>query len=282
MKKLNYLFLALVMGFATVACSNDKDNDPKPTAPEQSQPQDTTPTTQPTTQPTAPAAVAKVSSVKVNYEEGFYNLVTLTRNDEGQVVSIKESAYTPEGDEQGESSELELVYEANSVVISGEEAVVVYTLDESGKVIKSATSYLEDGEEYLLYEIAFSYTEAGMLNEVVLTSEEEGDYPIFSAEYGEDNNMTAVIIDEEEVDVAVGTVANPVGLDCNLILFMYGFFDEIDYAILSGMIPSTPNVISSCYGGYMTTQTTQDANGNVASLALEEDGEIMCSYEFAY
>ena len=278
MKKLNYLFLALVMGFATVACSNDKDNDPKPTAPEQSQPQDT----KPTTQPTEPATVAKVSSVKVNYEEGFYNLVTLTRNDEGQVVSIKESAYTPEGDEQGESSELELVYEANSVVISGEEAVVVYTLDETGKVIKSATSYLEDGEEYLLYEIAFSYSEAGMLNEVVLTSEEEGDYPIFSAEYGEDNNMTAVIIDEEDVDVTVGTVANPVGLDCNLILFMYGFFDEIDYAILSGMIPSTPNVISSCYGGYMTAQTTQDANGNVTSLTFEEDGEIMCSYEFAY
>ena len=275
MKKLNYLFLALVMGLATIACSNDKDNDPKPTAPE-AQP------TAPETQPTAPAPVANVSSVKVNYDEGFYNLVSLTRNDEGKVISIKESSYTPEDVEQGEATELELVYEDNAVVISNEEAVVVYTLDESGKVIKSATSYLEDGEEYLLYEIAFSYSEAGMLNEVVLTSEEEGDYPIFSAEYGEDNNMTAVIIDEEEVDVAVGTVANPVGMDCNLILFMYGFFDEIDYAILSGMIPSTPNIISSCYGGYMTIQTTQDDNGNVTSFTLDEDGEIMCNYEFAY
>ena len=86
MKNLKYLFLALVLSAGVVACSDDDNNDPKPTVPgtpveTPEQTPDTIPT-EPTvpTVPTTPVA-SNVSSIKL-YDaenEGFYELVTLVR-----------------------------------------------------------------------------------------------------------------------------------------------------------------------------------------------------------
>ncbi len=285
MKKLNYLFLALVLGLGTFACNDDDNDDPQPTVPEQSQPgepEQSQPGEPEPSQPELPV-VTHLSSIK-NYDvynEGFYEMVTLTRNADGKVTDIKCANYTPEGTIQGEENVLAVVYNEEEVVISNDYEKVTYTLDAAGKVASSEYAVIEEGEEYVGWTTTYTYTEAGKLAAILVDMEGET-MPLFEASYDENNIMVSVTMEEEEIDVTLGANLNRADVDMNLLLLASGFIEDVNYAIWCGLLKTETNNIESMYEGYITYNYTFDEAANISSVTVDEDGETMMNIEFAY
>ena len=288
MKNLKYLFLALVLSAGVVACSDDDNNDPKPTVPgtpveTPEQTPDTIPT-EPTvpTVPTAPVA-SNVSSIKL-YDaenEGFYELVTLVRNDEGKVTEITEANYTPEGTVQGESMVSTVTYAEGEVVVSNDYGKAVYAFDAAGKVASSEYIVVEDGEEYLYWTTTYNYTEAGLLSSIIVDMDGET-MPLCEIAYGADNNMSSITVEEEEIDVTVSEILNEGSLDVNLLLLGSGYLEDVTYAIWSGLLSGTGAVVNSMYEGYITYEVTLDEAANISAVVVAEEGETVMNVELAY
>lgn len=214
--------------------------------------------------------------------EGFYKQLTLTYEGD-KVTTITKQSYTPEGP-QGEATEVNITYDTDKVIITGdvesEFGEIEFTLNEKG--------YVKDA---LYGVIKYEYGNNGMLEKISAVDEDEENpvsVDIFKATYDDNKNLATILIDPEageESGCTASAVRNNAGIDLNLLIFLYGSIDEIDYAILCGLIPSTPNLLESDTEGDITFVPEVNEAGEITSFEVkgeDEEGEHSIKYYFGY
>ena len=233
--------------------------------------------------PVNPEALIKTIRIPGD-TEGFYNLLTLTYTDK-KITTIKNDSYTSEGEIQG-TKEVNITYNTDKVTITGdvesEFGEIEFTLNEKG--------YVKDA---LYGVIKYEYGNNGMLEKISAVEEDEDENPvssvdIFKATYDDNKNLATILIDPEtgeESGCTASAVLNNKGIDLNLLIFLYGSIGEIDYAILCGLIPSTPNLLESDTEGDITFVPEVNKDGQITSFEMkgeDEEGEHSIKYYFGY
>lgn len=236
------------------------------------------------TESVKPATAVKTIKIPGDME-GFYTQIDLTRGEDGKVTAIKKEQQTPQGP-QGEATEVNITYATDKVTFAyqewGENYEIEFSLNAEGYVTGAKKFYEGEPDG----ETVFAYGESnGMLEKISAMMDDEAD--IFTATYGDDKNYTTVGLDLEESGELIdyGCVAsdvkNDAGVDLNMFMFCYGLLNEVDYAILCGLIPSTPNLLESVADGYIEFVTVENANG-VASVKMQAEGQTIqeCSLDY--
>ena len=228
-----------------------------------------------------------VKTIKIPGDmEGFYTQIDLTRGEDGKVTAIKKEQQTPQGP-QGEATEVNITYATDKVTFAyqewGENYEIEFSLNAEGYVTGAKKFYEGEPDG----ETVFAYGESnGMLEKISAMMDDEA-ADIFTATYGDDKNYTTIGLDLEESGELIdyGCVAsdvkNDAGVDLNMFMFCYGLLNEVDYAILCGLIPSTPNLLESVADGYIEFVTVENENG-VASVKMQAEGQTIqeCSLDY--
>ena len=237
------------------------------------------------TESVKPATAVKTIKIPGDME-GFYTQIDLTRGEDGKVTAIKKEQQTPQGP-QGEATEVNITYATDKVTFAyqewGENYEIEFSLNAEGYVTGAKKFYEGEPDG----ETVFAYGESnGMLEKISAMMDDEA-ADIFTATYGDDKNYTTIGLDLEESGELIdyGCVAsdvkNDAGVDLNMFMFCYGLLNEVDYAILCGLIPATPNLLESVADGYIEFVTVENENG-VASVKMQAEGQTIqeCSLDY--
>lgn len=304
MKKMFYLLTVLMIGIScalTTGCSDDDDNNNPPPV----NPGDTIVPGDTVTPPLPPAkdTVWQVKSVKIDDIEtpGFYKMIKMETDDK-QLTGVNVSKYSPDG-LNGEPLAAKVAYEEGKMTFSYEEAgtqkQIVYTLNAKGFATRAKSFELYEGEApYLVAESGFAYHANGMLERIfVLIEEEEAD--LFRATFQADTNWATCLADPESGNMATCVFSankNNYTVDLNMLALVYGFQADVDFAVLCGLLPSTPDVLASlalATGGEEMKKLTKSGNmvinfkttlidKRVSVLEMTLDVNPMKKFTFAY
>lgn len=227
-----------------------------------------------------PAALIKTIRIPGD-TEGFYTQIDLTRAEDGKVTAIRKEQHTPEGT-QGEAQEAAITYEAGKAAVKyqewGENYEIVFTLNAEGYAAEAKKLYegADDGGSL------FAYGSNGMLEKITTTLYGET-ADLFGATYDGDKNWKSVLLDPEEGKMAECTASstkNNAGIDLNMFMIFYGqYVPEIDYAIICGLIPATPNLLKS--SGALVFKPEADATGAITSVEIVMGFDAL-KYTFGY
>ena len=233
-----------------------------------------------------PTALIKTIKIPDRQNEGFYRQLTLSYTDD-KVTTIKNERYTPEGTvEELGTTEVNITYdyEAGKVTLTGDQdyGEIEFTLNEKGHVVNAFEGA-----------ITFEYDENnGMLEKITMIDEdEEISLDIFNATYDAETNLATIGFDFEgsgemiNYECEASTILNNKGIDLNMFVYLYGNFSVIDYAILCGLIPSTPNLLELAADGDITFVPEITKDGEIISFEMkgeDEEDEGSIKYFFGY
>ena len=215
--------------------------------------------------------IKKTITIPDLQNEGFSTQIKLACGEDDKVTAIKIESLTPTGS-QGKTV-VYITNEPGQVTLTGDYENV-FTLNEAGHITEASNGAF-----------TFEYGSNGML-EKISASDGEETADIFTATYGEDNNWATIglAIDESgelyECECVASEVSNNAGIDLNMFLFYYGYFEEVDYAILCGLIPSTPNLLESVEEEIMIEPTVNEENGKVTSVKITGEGNKEYSFDY--
>ena len=227
-------------------------------------------------------ALIKTIKIPDRQNEGFYRQLTLSYTDD-KVTTIKNERYTPEGTvEELGTTEVNITYEPGKVTLTGDQdyGEIEFTLNEKGHVVNAFEGA-----------ITFEYDENnGMLEKItMIDDEEEVPVDIFKATYDAETNLATIELDLEgemiNYECEASTILNNKGIDLNMFVYIYGYFSVIDYAILCGLIPSTPNLLELAADGNITFVPEITKDGKIISFEMkgeDEEDEGSIKYFFGY
>lgn len=271
MKKMSFWLMMLMLGLSTAlwtACSDDDDD--KGNGNEQGGGENGGGST------ITKDTTWMVDTIRVNWldDEGFYTKVSLTRDKEDQVTKVNIADYSPRG--LNGQPKLYPVTERtkDKVTISfydedmDEDVNVVYTLNAKGYVTNIVrTTGVDTDAEY-----QFSYNGKDQLLEIVMTYEDES-AAVFKATYDDKGNWKTLLMapDDGEGEIVGNCVVsaknNNYSADLNMLLWTDNSFYEFDMvqcAVYMGLLPMTPNILTS----------VSAAGETVAVTAVEKDKRI--------
>lgn len=219
-----------------------------------------------------------VKSVRMDdvNNEGFYTMIELTVAGK-QVSGVKTTKYTPRGI-NGQPEEATIDYgTSGKVAVSytegGMDMAIEYTLNAKGLISGAIVNDMSEPEDpYQMEEYKFSYNSAnGMLESIVMVDGED-EYDVFKATFSADSNWATCLADAENgvsAACAVSEVDNNYTVDLNMLSLNYGISKAIDYAILSGLVPVTPNLLKS---------VTAQAEDSGEEMVRPRAGEMVMSF----
>ena len=251
MKKIFYLMLAATIGTAMVACDDDNND---------------------SGDVNGNVEVSKpIKTITIPGDsEGFYTQIDLTRGEDGKVTTITKSPYAQGTLQEDGVTTVSISYEADKVTLTAGDYENVFTLNEAGHIMNAS-----DGAT------TFEYGNNGMLEKILMDDSE-----IFTAKYDENNNWVSVIDMEEEepTNCQASDVPNNASIDLNMLVYLYDLIaPEIDYAILCGLIPSTPNLIDFIGDtDYIKFESDVNEAGEVASVKMYAMGDPYKEFSFDY
>ena len=233
--------------------------------------------------PVDPTALIKTIKIPDRRDEGFYRLLTLSYTDD-KVTTIKNASYTPEETVQGDPMEVNITYGAGKVTLTGDQyyGEIEFTLNEEGYIVNAFDGAITTLFEYDEYN--------GMLEKItMIDDEEEVPVDIFKATYDAETNLATIELDLEgekiNYECEASTILNNKGIDLNMFVYIYGYFSVIDYAILCGLIPSTPNLLELAADGDITFVPKITKDGKIISFEMkgeDEEDEGSIKYFFGY
>ena len=231
--------------------------------------------------------IKKTITIPDLQNEGFSTQIKLACGEDGKVTAIKKESLTPTGSQgktvvyiTNETGQVTLTYQEG-----GENYKIEFSLNAEGYVTE-AKKLSADGVDAGEGTFTFAYGSNGMLEKISVNDEEE-DYSVdmFIAEYGEDKNWASIYDDleyEDMVECQASEVPNNASIDLNMLVYLYKSYDQIDYAILCGLIPSTPNLLESIGEDYMTFESSVNEAGEVTSVEMNAMGEPYKKFSLDY
>ena len=277
MKKLFYYMFAAALSVSLLACEdNGKDDDLTPPTEQPSSPDDESNPGDESDEPSI--AVKNINTIVIDdhAKKGFYRQIDLEWSGD-RVVSFRVAEFSDRG-AQGEPLEAFVEYDETTVVVSydnnsiGVPYQVKYELNDEGYAVSAEVIDVTPGwDPWVESSSVYSYTD-GMLSDISTTSG-FGDPLLGFSTVCANGNWTAFDIDGDNYPCEFSDAWNERRLDLNMLMIVYCYFngaytDDVNFAVLCGLFPSTTNLMSMLNGKELTWK--YDENNRLVGVQSDE------------
>ena len=260
MKKNLFWLAALMLGISCALWTGCSDDDKTTPEPDPVPPVDTTPI------PPVKDTTWVVKSVRMDdvKNEGFYKEVLLTQTN-GKVSSFTVASHSPKG-LNGPMRTVTVARSTGAVTLTYAESEtiigkIVYSLNAKGCPTNVKCYGVDEEGDYLTLENTYAYNANGMLERIYTLAEmgedDNGDpiieeFDLFKVTFAADSTWASCLASAEEGIIATckySSIKNNYSIDLNMLNVAYSVSEDIDYAILLGLIPATSKVLESIDAG---------------------------------
>ena len=217
--------------------------------------------------------------------EGFYDRYDLTWVN-GKVTHLKKQRYTPADESTGPAKDYDVQYKDGNAYIpydgGGYEKHMAFTLNANGFVTKMEDVDISEVTPYVEMTFTCKYDTDGSLKQI---HSDDEDMNLFDVTFNTEGNWATYW---EPMAQATGSCVasknkNTASLDVNLLLLTTGNIEMIDYAIMLGFFPRTPEVLSSLtIQGDILNIIVEKEGMKITGARYEVEGEAARSYKFVY
>lgn len=280
MKKMSFWLMMLMLGLSTALWTGCSDDDNGEGNEQGGGEQGGSTVTKDTTW--------MVDTIRVNWldDEGFYTKISLTRDKDDQVTKVDIADYSPKG-LNGEPKSYPITERTKDKVTIAfhdedmdADVNVVYSLNAKGFVTNIVRTAEYDSDT----EFKFNYNEKDQLLDIVMTYEDES-AAVFKATYDDKGNWKTLLMapadDEGEIigNCIASAKINNYSADLNMLMWTdntYYAYDMVQCAVYMGLLPSTPNILSSVSAdGETVAVTAVEKDKRIETIKMEHLTEMV-------